>query len=118
MTKQQAVILDIMLHTDQHLSAEEVFLIAKKKLPSIAMGTVYRNLNILSAEGKLNRVEVPGSPDRYDKNIIPHDNLYCDTCHELKDIQIEGLKDFLEEKTDVDITSFDVVIHYICENCK
>lgn len=118
MTKQQALILDIMLHANHHLSAEDVYLIAKKRLSSIAIGTVYRNLNILAAQGDIRRVEVPGSPVYYDKNISVHNHLYCDVCNELQDIMIKGLHAFLEDKTEVNITSVDLIIHHVCDKCK
>lgn len=118
MTKQQAMIMDIMLHAQAHLSAEDVYVIAKKCLPSIAIGTVYRNLNALVEEGAIRRVDIPDLPAYYDKNISPHDHLFCDKCQELKDIKIEGLKTFLENKTDVAITSFDLIIHHVCDKCK
>ena len=48
MTKQRKLILDIINSSDRHLTAEEVFFIAKEQMPGIAMATVYNNLNYLS----------------------------------------------------------------------
>lgn len=44
MTKQRILILNIIKTTDGHLTAEEIFNIAKARMPNIALGTVYRNL--------------------------------------------------------------------------
>ena len=48
MTKQQTLICDILANVCDHLTAEEVFFRAREKMPNIAMGTVYRNLNQLA----------------------------------------------------------------------
>lgn len=118
MTKQQTVILNLIMKAEDHLTAEQVFLLAKEELPSIAMGTVYRNLNIMAMDKRINRLEIAGEPDRFCRNIVPHDHLICDQCHEIKDIKFAGLKNYLEEKSKVNITTFDLCIHYICDECK
>ena len=41
MTRQRALILEILQHSPKHLTADEIFAIAKEKMPGIARGTVY-----------------------------------------------------------------------------
>lgn len=118
MTKQQTLILEIIKETEEHLSADQIFLIARKSLPTIAMGTVYRNLNVLVAEGKIKRVIIPGQPDRFDRRLSEHEHLLCDSCKSIKDIKIDGLKEFLEAKVASEIGAIDLCIHYICDQCK
>ena len=45
MTKQRKLILDIINNSDRHLTAEEVFFIAKEQMHGMAMATVYINPN-------------------------------------------------------------------------
>ena len=42
MTRQRALILEILQHSPKHLTADEIFAIAREKMPGIARGTVYR----------------------------------------------------------------------------
>ncbi|MEF9966969.1 MAG: transcriptional repressor [Longicatena sp.] len=118
MTKQQALVLSIVLDEMTHLSAEDIFLIAKEKMPSIAMGTVYRTLNILVKKNRIRRVEIAGYPDKFDSNIDPHDHLICTNCGDIQDIKITNLKNYLEEQVCVDISSFNLCINYVCPKCK
>ena len=69
MTKQKRLIMEIIRECHEnrvHPTSEDIFLEARKKLPNIALGTVYRNLNILSEEGVIRRLSVAGNPDRFD----------------------------------------------------
>lgn len=118
MSKQQKLILEIIQQSDQHLNAEQVFMKAKQKLPSIAMGTVYRNLSKLAQLGSIRKVEVHGSADQYDKNTLPHDHLLCEMCGRLTDIKITGLKQYLESSIQLPIDSFDLCIRCVCVNCQ
>lgn len=44
MTRQRALILEILQHSPKHLTADEIFAIAREKMPGIARGTVYLSL--------------------------------------------------------------------------
>ncbi|MBW2706713.1 MAG: transcriptional repressor, partial [Deltaproteobacteria bacterium] len=48
MTRQRQVILEELRKVDTHPSADEVYEMVRKRLPRISLGTVYRNLEILS----------------------------------------------------------------------
>ena len=52
MTKQREMILQIIRSSPGHLTADEIFAEAKKEMPKIALGTVYRNLGIMAAGGR------------------------------------------------------------------
>lgn len=51
MTKQKKLVLSIAENSNAHLTAEEIFILAKKEMPNIALGTVYRNLNHSGGRG-------------------------------------------------------------------
>ena len=44
MTKQRELIIQILKNNDRHLTADEIFFLAKLQMPSIAMATIYNNL--------------------------------------------------------------------------
>lgn len=117
MTKQRKLVLDIVQNSYDHLTAEEVFFLAKQEMPNIALGTVYRNLNILVDEGMLRRLSIAGQPDRFDNTGIEHEHLVCKCCGKLKDFQIEGVRELLAKSTGVDIQNYELNAYYICEDC-
>ena len=83
MTRQRALIARILRTAGRHLTAEEIFQLARQSMPSIAVGTVYRNLRLMSEDGELRRIEAAGGPVRYDANLSPHGHLVCRICGRL-----------------------------------
>jgi Fur family ferric uptake transcriptional regulator len=59
MTRQRRVILEELRKVNTHPSADEIYEIVRKRLPRISLGTVYRNLEILSESGDIQKLE-PG----------------------------------------------------------
>ena len=86
MTKYAQQILDLVLCSTEHPTAEQIFLQMKQENSKIAQATVYNNLNALVADGKLIRLSQPGAPDRYD-NTTRHDHLICTRCGALADFK-------------------------------
>ena len=121
MTKQKRLIMEIIRECHEnrvHPTAEDIFFEARKKLPNIALGTVYRNLNILSEEGVIRRLSVAGNPDRFDLNAMTHDHLVCSRCGRLKDVEIKGVSEAIKELTGEDILSYELNAYYVCNDCK
>lgn len=118
MTKQKKLVLSIAENSNAHLTAEEIFFLAKQEMPSIALGTVYRNLNILVEEGLLRRISVAGKPDKFDHVRDRHEHLICCQCGRLSDIKIDGILDGIKAATGVDVLSVSLNAYYICDECK
>lgn len=85
-SKQREAILRAVQAKKSHPSADEVYARLKKEYPALSLGTVYRNLNQLAQAGKLRRLAIPGSPDRYDGTLAPHCHLHCIRCGALVDV--------------------------------
>ncbi len=117
MTRVQKAILDAVLQSGRHLSADEAYWIIKHQFPSIALGTIYRNLNQFADSGLIRRMARADAADFFEGNTSPHDHILCINCGRMEDIVISHLKDFLQGQTDGDIVSFDLMIHYICPAC-
>ena len=63
-TKQRQLILEAVRATNSHPTADELFQMIRRKLPTISLATVYRNLNFLSEIGEIRKLAMPGMPDR------------------------------------------------------
>lgn len=118
LTRQRKAILDVINSYPGHMTAEEIYLKAKQKMPTIAIGTVYRNLGVMVDAGQIRRITIPDSPDRYDRSTKPHEHLICKKCGEVHDVFITGLKDYLERQAGIEITGYNLNLEYICEKCK
>lgn len=118
MTRQRALILELLHSTSGHLTADEIFALARQRMPSIARGTVYRNLKLMEQDHEIARLEMPSGPDRYDRTTAPHGHLYCDCCHSLTDIPVVGLVRELEAAIGTEVRSYHLTVHYLCPDCR
>lgn len=89
-SKQREIILRILQNTDIHPSADWIYEQARKVIPNISLGTVYRNLNLLKDEGLIREVTIHGSSSaRYDANLDPHHHFICLKCNSVYDLPIQ-----------------------------
>lgn len=120
-TKQRELILDIVRHAHTHPAAEEVYHQAKRKLKTISLGTVYRNLNFLVEEGLIREVQFPGSVSRYDGMLDPHEHFVCTKCGSVTDIPSTLKKKDLAKPQEMigsgTIQSYRLDYYGLCENC-
>jgi len=73
-----------------HPSADELYDRVRKRLPRISLGTVYRNLEVLSREGVIHRLESGGSPKRFDGDPDGHAHIRCIRCGRIDDLPSGG----------------------------
>ncbi len=118
MTRQKALICDILENTCDHLTAEQIYFRARERMPAIAMGTVYRNLGQLSDRGFIRRLTIPGQPDRFDKNPKPHGHLLCGRCGEVQDLFLPELQKELQKQCGTKITGYQLTVEHICPHCQ
>jgi len=117
MTTNSELILNVINISEDHLTAEQIFLKLKETSTKIALATVYNNLNALYENNLIRKVVVEGYPDRYDK-IVRHDHLVCKQCGRLTDIMLKDLTIKLKEESGEDIFSYDLKVSYICPSCR
>lgn len=110
-------ILEIINNSDEHLTAEQVYLRLKEKNSKAVLATVYNNLASLYQKGLIRKVAVASFPDRYDKMEVRHDHLVCKQCGSLTDIMLEDLTAKLEQETGIHVLSYDLNIDYLCPAC-
>ena len=88
MSKQKKLITEILAASYAHPTASQIFEEARKRMPNIALGTVYRNLGVLVDEGTIVRLSVTGQPDRFDLPDDAHWHVICDKCGQLHTIEV------------------------------
>lgn len=69
-----------------HPTAEMIYQALRLSTPGLSRGTVYRNLGILTEEGKITRMPFP--IERYDGDTSPHPHLICTRCGSVSDLPI------------------------------
>lgn len=118
MSKQKQIILDVLQKTSAHLSADEIYSLSRERLKNIGLGTVYRNLNSLCMEGIIRKIQISGGPDRYDRNVEPHDHTICVKCGALKDCSVDlGSLYSLLESDGIKVLGRNLLVYCICKDC-
>ena len=100
MTHQREVILQAVLESHDHPTADAIYEVVREKLPKISMGTVYRNLDILASCGFVKRLGSNHHQMRFDGNIHDHYHLTCIRCGAIEDVPLQtsdGAFDTLEK---------------------
>ena len=120
-THQRTALMEILSRHKDHPSADQLYLEARKTLPRISLGTIYRNLEILSRNGSILKIETAGGQKRYDPNPLPHPHFRCTRCGILEDVPesvpfIPGIPDgaWLEGRV---IRGITVEYFGVCRNC-
>ena len=77
---QREAIINFLTGRTDHPTADVVYQYLRNDLPTISLGTVYRNLNQMAASGRILRLHVDGKTDHYDACTDPHAHLLCTKC--------------------------------------
>ena len=117
MTKYAKKILEIVESSNDHLTAEQIFMQLRETYPTVVLATVYNNLNRLWEENRIRKVSLEGMADRYDRTRR-HDHIVCKKCGRLLDVDLGDLTAQLEEKAGISILSYDLKLLYLCEACR
>lgn len=118
MTKQQKLIYHIVQNSCEHWTADQIFQRAREEMPSIAIGTVYRNLNSMVENGQIRRISMSNGPDRFDRTLEDHNHLFCAGCGQISDINLDQFKAELQKEIGAPILSFELNVEYLCPKCR
>lgn len=85
-TRQRQVVLEELRRCCWHPTAAELYEIARRRLPKLSLGTVYRNLELLAADGVIRNLETSGTEGRFDGNTEQHHHVRCVRCGRVDDV--------------------------------
>lgn len=90
LTPQRLMVLDVLFHTEGHLSAEEVQAQIAQRYPYMDISTVYRTLQLLKEMRLANEVRLEGEPVRYEAALVGrgHHHLLCTRCGSMQEVDL------------------------------
>ncbi len=118
-SRQREMIYEQVKNYPTHPTADEVYNALKKDFPNLSLGTVYRNLNLLSEMGLLTKLHL-GEKDRFDGNTEPHCHFFCNKCGRVFDVNdnsIDGIEKRVLTSSGHFVTQVCVNLHGICREC-
>ena len=122
-TEQRTQILKTFLETERHLTAEELYVLVKKKFPSIGYATICRTVKLLCECGLCSELKVEDGVTRYEHlyGHEHHDHLICINCGSFIEVvspEIERLQEKLVEENDFVLKRHRLELYGICKKCR
>lgn len=119
-TRQRKLVLDAVLQSCNHPTADEVYGIVHAQDERVSRGTVYRNLNLLADEGTILSIKTPGG-SRFDRTVKPHAHVICTSCGVVVDVPVPfdtSLDSDASEATGWAIASHYTIFEGLCPACQ
>lgn len=121
-SRQRDRILHYLRQTDHHPTAGEVYDALKGEFPSLSLGNVYRNLNILVEQGLVDRIQSGSTFDRFESTKAPHFHFVCTNCSRIVDVHPpdtvhQELDELVEEQLGISANGHRVEYYGVCPDC-
>jgi len=122
-TRQKEAILRAALASGEHPTADMIYAAVRRELPRISLGTVYRNLQRLVAEGRMSLAPIQddsGRSARFDPETRPHDHFVCHGCKRIYDVARDPVRagDLAAlEMQGFHVTAHTLAVYGLCPPC-
>lgn len=119
-TPQRIAIVDYVMKSEEHPSAEQIHQFIQKKYPMVSLSTVYKTLDLMRSNKLVNEIEVKGE-SRFDANTGEHINLVCLNCGKIEDLDDEAIKEIqsrVEKRSRYRILRGSFDFYGYCNLCK
>lgn len=119
-TPQRQAILEYLLGTDTHPTAEDIYQYVKAKFPGVSLGTIYNTLNMLKEHGYILELSYGDMSSRFDGNAKNHYHVVCSECSKVVDFHrpLIQLEQEAEQKTGFHIMGHRLEFYGICPECR
>lgn len=120
-TQRRAAILELVDAAAGPVSAEEVFQCLQNRFPTLALSTVYRNLERLAEDGLIEKESSPDGIFRYSGREGHGHYLVCTQCHQrirLHECPLLAIEEQLEEETGYSIDRHQLTLYGKCPVCR
>jgi Fur family peroxide stress response transcriptional regulator len=119
-SRQRERILELLRSTDSHPTALWLYDRLRGEFPDLSIGTIYRNLRILTEQGLINKIDFGSTFDRFDANTSPHYHFICEQCGTIADLPIpinNELNQWVTKVSRHNARSHRIEFFGICESC-
>ena len=119
-SRQREEIVHFLKTRKDHPTAEVVYENVRMVYPKISLGTVYRNLTLLSDTGEILRLRLGDGVDHFDADTSEHYHVLCNGCGIVEDLDMKGKNLSIDTSIlpyDGTITGHIIYFKGICKNC-
>ncbi|HOT97430.1 MAG TPA: transcriptional repressor [bacterium] len=120
-SRQRERLLALLQETEIHPTADWLYARLKPEFPHLSLGTVYRNLTILTEQGLVKKIHSGSTFDRFEARVMPHYHLICRRCDTIQDLEMPILKEINERAgriTNFQIQEHQIDFYGLCSSCR
>jgi Fur family ferric uptake transcriptional regulator len=121
-TPQREIIIEVIAHTDDHMTAEEIFAQVQTRTQALNLATVYRTLDMLVDEGLATRINLgEGQVSYATVKHGPHIHLVCRACGQIMNADpqlLEAVAIRLQTEHNFNPDLNHISIFGLCERCR
>ena len=118
-SRQRESIKHYLMGRTDHPTADAVYMGVREEFPHISLGTVYRNLSLLSDLGEIYKFNANGV-EHFDANTMPHYHFVCRHCHSVLDLDIPHMEEIdaqANQNFDGMIENHAILFYGLCPHC-
>ncbi|MGH7774391.1 MAG: Fur family transcriptional regulator [Candidatus Binatia bacterium] len=118
-TRQLEVTWEAVKDETSHPTADQVYEKVRAVIPNISLGTVYRNLQKLVTEGKL-QVLTLGRTQHFDPMVQRHEHFICEKCGRVYDLFVGSEEKILPSSLPPEgftVSSHRLALYGSCKHC-
>lgn len=119
MTKQKRVVYEVLSSTKSHPTADWIYQQARREVPDISLGTIYRNLQVLLMERRICELNYGKGQSRFDANPMPHYHFVCEECGQVIDFPEAGpnISSQLLSQAPGQVHTYRLECYGVCDKC-
>lgn len=119
-SRQRESIREFLMTRKDHPTADMVYDNMKLIYPNISLGTVYRNLSLLSSIGQIQKLDNINGVDRFDGRTEHHNHFVCCRCGQVSDLEMESIDHIMNaaaKNFPGEIQGYTARFYGLCEAC-
>jgi Fur family peroxide stress response transcriptional regulator len=118
-TQQRVAVLEFLLETPKHPTAEEVGAAVNRLVPTASRASVYNVLHSLRESGLIDELVVGNAVARYDANLDRHHHFICRGCGAVEDVPFETFREAPRPRLadGHTVEDYTVTLRGVCPRC-
>ena len=116
-SRQRELITDIIKGRYDHPTADMIYSSARELEPNISLGTVYRNLKLLTDEKEIITLETEDKKLHYDGDTSRHSHFICSRCGHIIDLFKPTKAPSELDELGLKVTGEKCIYYGLCNDC-
>ncbi|MFG6120738.1 MULTISPECIES: peroxide-responsive transcriptional repressor PerR [Thalassobacillus] len=120
-TPQRHAVLEYLLNSMTHPTADEIYKALEGKFPNMSVATVYNNLRVFKDIGLVRELTYGDASSRFDCNTTEHYHVICESCGKIVDFHypsLDEVESLAEQVTGFDVNNHRMEVYGICSDCQ